>query len=156
MRARTISLGLVALLVVAAVATIVIPRIHGNADPTAAYCKTLSAKQAQVGEILGSGDPTALVDNLALFQSLAANAPSDISGSWTALNTAIASLRAAIAASGHQPGDFVGGRFPAGLTPAQTSAIKDAASTLTSQTTVGASNAIDQEVRDVCNLDLGM
>lgn len=156
MRARTVSLGLVAILVVAAVATIVIPRLHSDSDPTAAYCKNLTAKQAQVGELAGSGDPTALVDNLALFQSLAANAPSDISGSWAALNTAISSLKAAIAASGHQPGDFPGGKFPAGLTAAQTTAIKDAASTLSSQATVGASNAIDQEVRDVCNLDLGM
>lgn len=156
MKARTVSLSLVALLVVAAAVTILIPRFKDNSDPTAAYCKTLSAKQAQVGEILSSGDPTALVTNLALFQSLAVHAPPDISGSWAALNSAIGSLRDAIQASGHQPSDFAAGTFPPGMTAAQTQAIKDAASTLTSPVTVGASTAIDQEVRDVCKLDLGM
>lgn len=156
MKARAVSLGLVALLVLGGVATIVIPRIKDDSSSTSAYCKTLVAQQSAVGEILASGDPTALVTHLALFQSLAANAPPDISGSWAVLNSAIGILSTAIRASGHQPSDFVGGTFPAGLTPTQTQAIKAAASTLTSPITVTSSNAIDQEVRDVCQLNLGM
>lgn len=168
MKARTVSLSIVGLLVAGGAAGIVVPRITGDANssdsgttPTgsgsgSAYCKTLSAKRSQVADIVGSGDPTALVNNLPLFQSLAVNAPPDISASWTAFNTAIASLGSAIKASGHQPAEFTGGTFPPGLSPAQTQAIKDAASTLTSSVTQSASTAIEQEVRDVCQVNLGM
>lgn len=158
MKARTVSLLIVALVALAGLATVIIPRLNNDSSPTstASYCSTLAAKQNELGQILGSGDPTALVDNVALFQSLAANAPADISGSWTALNTAIASLQAAIQASGHRPSDFAGGKFPAGLSTAQRQSIKAAADTLSSPTTVNASKAIDQEVRDVCQINLGM
>lgn len=158
MKARTVSLLIVAVVALAGLATVVIPRLNadGSAGSSASYCSLLSSKQAQIAQILGSGDPTALVDNLSLFRSLAANAPADIEGSWTALNTAIASLQAAIQASGHRPSDFAGGTFPPGLSTTQRQAIAAAADTLTSSTTVNASKAIDQEVRDVCQIDLGM
>ena len=156
MKPRTISLLIVAVVVLAGLATVVVPRLRDDSSSDSGYCNTLSAKQAQLSQILGSGDPTALVDNLGLFESLAAHAPADISGSWTALNTAIASLRSAIQASGHRPAEFAGGKFPAGLTPAQRASIAAAADTLSAPATVSASNAIDQEVRDVCHIDLGM
>lgn len=156
MRARTASLLVVAVVALAGLATVVIPRVQGGSTSTSGYCNALSSKQTQVAQILGSGDPTALVDNLALFESFASNAPADIAGAWTALNTAIASLQSAIRATGHRPSDFAGGKFPAGLTPAQRQSITDAADTLSSSTTVNASTAIDQEVRDVCQINLGM
>lgn len=156
MKARTVSLLIVAAVALAGLASVVVPRLTQTSDSNSGYCHGLSSHQAQLGQILSSGDPTALVDNLALFQSLAADAPADIAGSWTALNTAILSLKSAIAASGHQPSDFAGGSFPRGVTAEQRRAISAAADTLTSPTTVAASSAIDQEVRDVCHLDLGM
>lgn len=156
MRARTVSLLVVAVVALAGLAAIVIPRLHSDSSSTSSYCGALSSKQTQLAEILGSGDPTALVDNLALFQALAANAPADIAASWTALNTAIQSLQSAIQATGHRPSDFAGGRMPKGLSAAQRQSIADAADTLSSSTTVNASNAIDQEVRDVCQINLGM
>ena len=156
MKARTVSLLIVAAVVLAGLASVIVPRLNQGSDSSSGYCHALSSHQAQLSQILSSGDPTALVDNLGFFQSLAADAPPDIAGSWTALTTAILSLKSAIAASGHQPSDFAGGKFPPGITPAQRRAISDAADTLTSPTTVTASGAIDQEVRDVCHLDLGM
>jgi hypothetical protein len=160
MRARSVSLLIVAVVALAGLATVVIPRLkddsNSNSTSNASYCSTLSSKQTQLSEILGSSDPTALVDNLALFKTLATNAPADIVGSWTALNTAIASLQTAIQASGHRPADFAGGKFPAGLSIAQRQSISAAADTLSSPTTVNASKAIDQEVRDVCQINLGM
>ena len=156
MKARTVSLLIVAVVALAGLATVIVPRLDQGSDPTTGYCSALSSHQAQLGDILGSGDPTALVDNLGLFQALATNAPADIAASWTALNTSILSLKTAIAASGHKPSDFAGGKFPAGISAAQRQSITDAADTLTSQQTISASTAIDQEVRDVCQIDLGM
>lgn len=156
MKARTVSLLIVAVLALAGVATVIIPRLQSGSSSTSGYCKALSAKQAKISEILTSGDPTALVDNLPLFQSLAADAPADVSASWSALNSAIDSLRSAIAATGHTAADFAGGRMPAGLSAAQKKSISNAADTLSSPETVSASKAIDQEVRDVCQIDLGM
>lgn len=158
MKARTVSLLIVAVVALAGLLTVIVPRLENDSTSpsTSGYCNALSSKQTQIAQILGSGDPTALVDNLALFQGFAAKAPADIAGSWTALNTAIASLQSAISATDHRPADFAGGRFPAGLTTAQRQLIKDAADTLTSPTTVSASTAIDQEVRDVCQINLGM
>lgn len=156
MTARRVSLLIVLIVVVAGLATVIVPRLQQSSDPSSAYCHDLSTRQSQLSTILGSGDPTALVDNLALFKTLAGDAPSDVAGSWTALTTAIQSLQTAIAASGHRPSEFAGGTFPPGITPAQRQAIKAAADTLTSPTTVAASATIDQEVRDVCHLDLGM
>ncbi|GAC1383868.1 MAG: hypothetical protein NVSMB48_17940 [Marmoricola sp.] len=156
MTARRVSLLIVLAVVVAGLASGIVPRLHQSSDPTSGYCRSLTSHQAQLSAILGSGDPTALVDNLGLFQALASDAPSDVAGSWTALNTAIQSLKAAIAASGHRPSEFAGGTFPRGIPAAQRQAIQAAADTLTSSTTVAASSAIDQEVRDVCHLDLGM
>lgn len=156
MTARRVSLLIVLALVVAGLASVIVPRLRQSSDPTSGYCHALSSHQSQVSTILGSGDPTALVDNLGLFQTFADAAPSDVAGSWTALTTAIQSLQTAIAASGHRPSEFAGGTFPPGVTAAQRQAIRAAADTLTSPTTVAASSAIDQEVRDVCHLDLGM
>lgn len=156
MKARAVSLLIVAVVLVAGLATVIIPGLQSGSSSTSGYCSALSSKRAQVGQILASGDPTALVDNLALFKGLAVNAPADIAGSWTALNTAIASLESAISATGHRPADFAGGKFPAGLTAAQRQSISAAAGTLSSPTTVNAAKAIDQEVRDVCQINLGM
>lgn len=156
MRARTISLLVVAVVALGGLATVVIPRLNDTSNSTSGYCNALSSNETKISEILGSGDPTALVDNLGLFETLASNAPADVAGSWTALTTAIASLQSAISASGHRPSEFAGGKFPAGLTTAQRQAITSAADTLSSVTTVNASKAIDQEVRDVCQINLGM
>jgi len=156
MKARTVSLLIIGVVVLAGLATVVIPRLRDTSNGTSAYCQTLSAKREAVANVLGSGDPTALVENLALFQSLAANAPADISASWTALNTAIASLKSAIEATGHKPTEFENKQVPAGLTAAQRQAVVAAADTLSAPITVSASAAIDQEVRDVCQIDLGM
>lgn len=157
MRARTVSLTLVALVAIAGLATVVVPRLRGSdSSSPSAYCKALRDNQSRISDIVTSGDPTALVDNLSLFQTLTSTAPSDVAASWTALTTAIASLKSAIAATGHRPADFAGGHTPAGLTAAQRQAIAAAADTLSAPTTVSAAAAIDQEVRDVCQLDLGM
>ena len=174
MRARTISLGIVALVALLGLLSIIVPRIKGESRPaspipgvalpglhhdddtTGAYCDRISAQRNQLADIFSASDSSALVDNLGLFQSLAEGAPSDIAGSWTAFNTAIGSLKSAIAASGHSAQDFAGGEMPAGLTPQQRDAVRNAASTLTSPVTVAAAASIEQEVRDVCKIDLGM
>lgn len=168
-RARTVSLLVVVVVAIAGLGVVILrlrgdsgaasilPWSHSSSDSTSAYCNAVSADQAQIGALATSGDAqTALIDGLPLFESLATNAPADISGSWTALNTAIAGLKSAIAATGHQPTDFSNGAFPKGLSAAQRTAVVDAADTLGSSATSSALTAIVQEVRDVCQVDLDL
>lgn len=158
-RARTVSLLVVVAVAVAGLAIVVVSLVGtgGSTSSTTSYCNAVAAQQSTIGSIATSGDAqTALIDALPIFQSLAAQAPVDISASWTALNTAIAGLKSAIAATGHQPGDFSNGSFPKDVTPAQRQAIIAAADTLGSSTTSTALTAIVQEVRDVCQVDFNL
>ncbi|HWU32002.1 MAG TPA: hypothetical protein VN108_03955 [Marmoricola sp.] len=128
-----------------------------NSSSTAAYCNQVSNKQSQISAIATSVDTqTALINGLALFQSLASSAPADISAQWMTLNTAIEGLKAAIAATGHRPSDFANGSFPGGLTSAQKVSVVAAADTLGSAITTTALSQIVQEVRDVCQVDLNL
>lgn len=131
---------------------------NGDGSPSSAdYCNQVAAQQDAIGNVATSGDSqSALIDALPVFESIASKAPADISASWTALTTAIAGLKSAIAATGHRPTDFSNGSFPQDVTKAQRQAIVAAADTLGSSTTSAALTSIVQEIRDVCQVDLNL
>ncbi|MDQ6686518.1 MAG: hypothetical protein M3Z50_02715 [Actinomycetota bacterium] len=125
-------------------------------DPVKKYCSALNADRTAIANMLAQPSPTALISNLPMLQSLGANAPEDLTDEWQTFLGAIVGLRDALHAAGVRPEQFHDGRPPVGLPAGRRQAIKDAADTLSSLQVVQAADGIDQEARDVCQINLGM
>ncbi|HEU4567652.1 MAG TPA: hypothetical protein VFR99_06415 [Marmoricola sp.] len=136
-----------------AVAGLLLP-LSACGDPVQAYCGSLRDHREKLSEIVNSGSPTALIDNLPLLKKIAGRAPSDLTDEWQTFLNAIEGLDQALHDANVDPGAFHGGHPPAGLTAAQRKDIADAASQLASPQVVGAADGIVQQARDVCHLDL--
>lgn len=117
------------------------------------YCDALRAKQT----IFADDDSgQGFLPHLADLRALAKKAPDDLSDEWQVFLDALGDLSSAIAEAGVKASDIVGGKKPADVTDAQWAAIKDAANGLGSDSVAEALDGIDQEARDVCQLQLGL
>ncbi|MCW2786273.1 MAG: hypothetical protein JWP74_2790 [Marmoricola sp.] len=119
----------------------------------ASYCKALKSDQSVFAD---DGTGLQLITNLPKLESLAAKAPDDIDDEWQAFTAALESLRDAITKAHTQPKDFVDGKPPAGLAPADVAAISAAANELSDPDVLDAANGIEQEAKDVCQFQLGL
>jgi hypothetical protein len=97
-----------------------------------------------------------LVTNLSKLKQLANAAPSDIGADWQTFLGSIEVLDDAVRKAGVAPKDFVDGKPPAGLDATKRAAIAAAADQLSSDNVVSAASDIEQEAKDVCQLDLGL
>lgn len=123
-------------------------------DPNQAYCDTLNQDRAKLADMTSSQSPSALIDALPTLRALGKQAPGDIAAQWQTLISAIDALNKALAAAGVKPADFQ--QDQTNLTDVQKQAIADAANGLSSAETSAATNAIDQQARDVCKTNIGM
>ena len=120
------------------------------------YCAALNSHQRQFADMTSQNSPVALLDARSMFKSLADKAPDDITDDWQTLLLAIDGLQKALDDVGVKASQFVDGKPPDTLSSAQRKVIAVAADQVSAQSTVDAANAIDQEARDVCKINLGL
>lgn len=123
-------------------------------DPKDQYCDAVADHQKDLSEVVGSGDPDALIQGLDIFHDLQDRAPSDIQDEWQQLVGRIEALRDALDDAGVDPATYDRDHPPAGLTAEQKAAIDAAAEQLGSGTTLRALQDLDQQARDVCQTPL--
>jgi hypothetical protein len=125
-------------------------------DPTADYCSDLKSHSKEIADMIGSDSPTALLDGLPMLRDLADKAPDDMTDDWQTYLGALGDLDKALDDAGVKAGDFVDGKPPSGLSTSDREAIAAAADQVAGEEVVAASEAIEQEARDVCKVNLGL
>jgi hypothetical protein len=140
----------------AAPAALLLLATAGCGDPIQRYCGQLRDDRVRIAAMLDSASPTALVDNLSMLKDLAGSAPNDLTDEWQTFVNAVEGLSEALHEAGIKASDYRDGKPPAGLDPSARRAIADAATRLASPPVVQAVDGIDQEARDVCQIDLGV
>jgi hypothetical protein len=123
------------------------------------YCETLKGDRKQLAALskqtsAKTGGSRALTRTVSLLSELRDEAPDDITADWDTLVQALDGLAEAVKASGAEPGDFRGGRRPAGVTAGQYRAVRQAAAELQATPVEQATKSIEQHALDVCKVDL--
>jgi hypothetical protein len=125
-------------------------------DPIDAYCSDLSAHRKEMASMLDANTATALLGHRAMLGDLAKKTPPDLQDSWQTFLGALDGLHQALDHAHVKPSQFVAGKPPPGLAPADERAIIDAADQLSSDEVVAAATGIEQQARDVCKINLGL
>jgi hypothetical protein len=120
------------------------------------YCSDVEQHRKQIADMIGSGSPSALLDNLPMLRDLAEQSPDDLADEWQTLIRALDGLDDAIRAAGVKPSDFEDGKPPVGLGVTDQKAIADAAGQIGADDVVQATSGIEQQARDVCKVNLGI
>jgi hypothetical protein len=138
----------------AAVVLLLLSPLAGCASEQEQYCQAVKDHQKQLTEIMSDGGPTALLDALASFRELRAEAPSDISDEWQQVIRSIEALEQALNDAGVDPSDFDGGKPPEGVSKEDQEAIARAADEVGSQETEVALAGVRQQALDVCKTQM--
>jgi hypothetical protein len=120
------------------------------------YCKAVTKDQAKLSAMINSTTIDALITDLPLLKSLAANAPDDLTDEWQTFVNGVEGLRDALHRAGLTPADFKGGQMPAEVQGQERRNVIAAANTLSSPDVVSAANGIETQARDVCKVNLGV
>jgi hypothetical protein len=128
--------------------------LTGCADRQETYCDAVEDRQQELGEVLGSGSPDALLRALPIFDDLADQAPDDIRDEWKTVIEALEGLQQALEDAGVDPATYDRERPPEGLSQTDQDTIGAAASRLAGEGTVTAFSAVDQHAKDVCGTPL--
>lgn len=133
---------------------LVVPLLAACGPDRHGYCDAVEEHQEELGELIGSAEPDALLQALDIFRELEEQAPDDIVDEWTTLTDSISGLGDAIRAAGADPETY----DPAdpSVSPEDRKKIEAAADRLTSQETRDALLAVDQQARDVCHTPLSL
>lgn len=123
-------------------------------DPHADYCEVVSDKQDELTEILGAGGPDVLLRALPIFRELEEAAPRDIRDDWLVVVTGLSALEAALDDAGVDPATYDRDDPPEGVSEAERDRIEAAAHELTTEDSVAAFAAVEQQARDVCKTPL--
>jgi hypothetical protein len=126
----------------------------GCRDQQDEYCAAVKDHQAELGEVLGTNTPDALLKALPIFEELADRAPEDIGDEWATVLEALRALRDALADAGVDPASYDRDHPPAGLSQADKDAIDAAARQVGSEATATAFNGVEQQAKDVCGTPL--
>lgn len=118
------------------------------------YCSAVEDHQQELSDIVGSGEPDALLQALDIFRDLQDRAPDDITDEWQQLVGRIEALAEALDDADVDPATYDRDHPPAGLTEEQKARIDAAAAQLGSGTTLRALQDLDQQARDVCQTPL--
>ncbi|WP_243059931.1 hypothetical protein [Nocardioides sp. SR21] len=136
------------------VAALLLPLLAGCGSDQDDYCDAVADRQQELSDIVGSGEPDALLQALDVFQQLQDRAPDDISDEWQQLVGRIEALQDALDDAGVDAATYDRDDPPAGLSDEQAAAIDAAAKELGSGTTLRALQDLDQQARDVCKTPL--
>lgn len=136
----------------AAAAVLLMPLLSGCGSTS--YCDQVTSDQGDLGVIVQSGSPTALLQALPAFERLQGKAPSDVADDWQLLVTRITSLQRALVAAGVDPASYDPSHPASSVTAAQRSAIRTAAAGVAAGDTQQSLDALQQEVLDVCHTPL--
>jgi len=135
-------------------AALLLALANGCGSEADAYCETVAERQRELSEIVGSGEPDALLRALEPMRALREDAPGDIGDEWQHVVSRIEALATALADAGVDPAAYDRDQPPEGVTDAQRSVIDAAARELGSATTAEALRGLDQHARDVCHTPL--
>lgn len=136
-------------------AVVVLPLLAGcGGDQQDAYCGAVKEHQEELSDLVGSGEPDALLRALSVFRDLQAEAPDDISDEWQQVVGRIAELDEALDDAEVDASTYDRDRPPPGLTSEQKARIDAAAKELGSGTTLRALQDLDLHARDVCHTAL--
>ena len=119
-----------------------------------AYCEAVEDHQQELSDIVGSGEPDALLQALDVFEELRDDAPGDISDEWQQVVGRVEALRDALEDADVDPATYDRDDPPADLSEEDKAAIDAAAKQLGSGTTLRALQDLDQHARDVCQTPL--
>lgn len=138
----------------ALVVALLLPLLGGCGSDRDEYCDAVRDHQQELSEIVGSGDPDALLKALDVFEDLQDRAPGDITDEWQQVVTSIQGLQRALEDAGVDPTTYDRDDPPAGLSADDRARIDAAAKALGSGTTLRALQDLDQQSRDVCKTPL--
>ena len=136
------------------VAALLLPLLAGCGSKQDEYCGAVKDHQTELSDIVGSGDPDALLEALDIFRDLQGKAPGDITDEWQQVVTSIEGLQKALEDAGVDPTTYDRDKPPAGLSADDRAKIDAAAKALGSGTTLRALQDLDQQARDVCKTPL--
>jgi len=122
--------------------------------PSPSYCDRVQEHQDQLGLITGSGDRTALLKALPIFEDLRAASPDDVADDWQLVVTRVRGLDAALVHAHVDPATYDPKHPPPGLGAEDRSRIRGAAAQLAAADTQAALAHVQQEVLDVCHTPL--
>jgi hypothetical protein len=143
-------------LAVTGLAVVLLAAPQACGDPEKGYCGALKADQKTFSAMQDDPSGLGLLKHRSMLRRLADKAPDDLSDEWQTFLGALDALATTLDETKVDPGDFVGGKPPAGLSAADRTKIANAASELSSDDVVEAANGIEQQAKDVCQLQLGL
>jgi len=120
------------------------------------YCGAVKEHQADLGSIAHSGDRTALIQALPIFEDLQGKAPDDVADDWQLLVTRIQALDTALRHAHVDPATYDARHPPHGLSAQDRGLIRRAAAELAASDTQQAFAVVQQEVLDVCHTPLDL
>jgi hypothetical protein len=118
------------------------------------YCDAVTDHQSELGSIVHSGDRSALLQALPIFEELQSRAPDDVADDWQLLVTRIRALGTALSGAGVDPSTYDAQHPPAELSAEDRASIRRAAAELAAADTRQALATVQQEVLDVCHMPL--
>jgi hypothetical protein len=136
------------------VAALLLPFLAACGSDQDEYCDAVESHQQELSDIVGSGDPDALLKALDVLEELQDKAPGDITDEWQQVVSRIEALRDALDAAGVDPATYDRDKPPTDLGAEDQAAIDAAAKQLGSGTTLRALQDLDQQARDVCKTPL--
>jgi hypothetical protein len=139
----------------ATLALALLPLVTGCGSATS-YCDRVTEHQVQLGEITSSGDRTALIKALPIFEDLRAAAPDDVADDWQLVVTRVRALNTALSDAHVDPATYDPKHPPPGLSTEDRRRIRTAAAELAAADTQDALARVQQEVLDVCHTPLEM
>ena len=140
----------------ALVVALLLPVTACGGDSQEDYCQALEERREKIAEMVDSGSPAVLLDNLPMLRELGEQAPEDLRDEWQTYLAALDGLEEALDDAGVKASQFEDGKPPAGLDEAQRKTIADAAGQVAAEETVQAGAGIEQQARDVCKINLGL
>ena len=123
-------------------------------DRFEAYCERVEEHQVALTEAVAQGGPDALLDVLPRLQELSEAAPRDVADEWQQVVGRLEALERALEDAGVDPADYDRAAPPEDLANDERAAIDGAARELVRPTTLGALQAVETQVRDVCGTPL--
>ena len=120
------------------------------------YCSTLKSEQKTLTSLADRADERkgdVLTPTLAAFDRLRAAAPQQLSDEWDTVVFAYRALADAVKEAGVDPADYRPGKRPPGVTAAQARHLASVAAELDSPRVIDAVVGIEDQARQVCDVD---
>jgi len=127
---------------------------ESEGDRRDAYCAQVKKDAPGLTRAVDEGGAGAFIDALPTLRGLASKAPSDLKDEWQTLVNALDGLKSALEETGVSPDDITGGNLPKDLSREDRRTVRGAASVLSSEEVVTATQGIEQHALDICKQPL--